>query len=117
MNVTYLDPVTGGYEAIDNRLVTANATVSKANRLLLQKVGSDMAYPDQGNPLVGVTTMLTPNDIYNGITTALLPLTSNGEISLLTILQIRRTILQRWSVEIQIDLPSGESEPITWVQK
>lgn len=116
MNVTYLDPITGGYDLIDNKMVTANATVSKANRLLLQKVGADMANPTYGNPTAGITTQLSPSIIIDGINSALLPLTISSEITLVTIISVSRTILQRWKAEIEITLPSGETLPIFWTQ-
>ena len=114
--VTYLDPVSGGFIEVDNRLLITNAAVNKVNRLLCQKIGDDIQYPTQGNPLVGVKDFLTSNDIISGIATCLAPLMTTGEISTYNIINLQLTPIKRWLINLQIVLPNGDSEPLQWSQ-
>lgn len=116
MLVSYIIPDTGGYELINGELMQCHPTVNKANRLLTQVIGNDVANPTYGNPLI-TTKNITINDIASGINYALSPLTSTGEISNLQINEIRRTIRGRWNVTLTITL-AGESDPLplVWTQ-
>jgi len=116
MKVTYINPTTGGYEPINGRLVMVNPTVNKANRLLMQRIGGDMANPQYGNPLY-TTKYITADDVKNGINYALQPLTSTGEITRIENIKVTKSIRNRWKVEFDIILPNGINELLSWSEQ
>jgi hypothetical protein len=117
LDVTYIDPVKGGYIFADNELLKKDRAINKVNRLLKQPIGQDMANPTLGNPLLGVKTFLTVSEITNGIQSCLNPLISAGEINPVYVSNYTLTATKRQRVDIQITLPNGTVEPLQWTNK
>lgn len=116
MLVTYITPETGGYEQLNGSLLVAHPVVNKVNRLLSQRMGQDVRNPTYGNPLI-TTKNLSVNDITSGVNYCLEPLTSTGEISNLEVIEKRKSVRGRWSVQLLIEIPSSiDPIPITWAQ-
>lgn len=113
MKTVYINPVTGGYDYINGNLVMVHPTVNKANRLLLQRIGGDMANPTYGNPLY-TTKNITADDVKNGINYALLPLTSTGEITRIQNIKVIRTIRNRWNATFEIVIANSNIELLSW---
>lgn len=114
---TYLDPQSGGYVLVDNKLMVVNSTVSKANRLLCQKIGDDLQYPTLGNPIYNYQRSLQRDDVINAINVCLSPLLNSGEISNIKILNLVLSLTKRWQANIELILPDGSSEPLEWKHK
>lgn len=113
MKTPYINPLTGGYEYLNGQLVLVYPTVNKANRLLLQRIGQDMANPSYGNPLY-TTKNITADDVKDGINYALTPLTSTGEITSIENIKVTKTIRNRWNVSFTITIFNGDSSLLSW---
>lgn len=113
MKTAYINPVTGGYEYVNGSLVLVHPTVNKANRLLLQRIGGDMANPSYGNPLY-TTKNITADDVKDGINYALLPLTSTGEITRIENIKVTKTIRNRWNATFTIIISSADPITLSW---
>jgi len=114
MRSLYVNPTTGGYVRVGNKLQYAPSAVVKANMLLLQPVGSNLYYPNLGNPLLTVQGTLSKNQVVNGINACLAPLISSGDIVNVTIISYTLSSFNKPQVKLEILLPSGEKPELSW---
>ena len=114
----YVEPTTGGYELIDNKLTQTHPSVVKCNNILLQRVGAYIYNLESGNPLVDYTGEITQSFIINSINICLTPLVNNNDILDFTILNIESstTIKNRFTISIQVTLPNGDTPILNYKQ-
>lgn len=113
----YIDPITGGYELINNKFTYVETAVNKANVLLTMKLNSYLYAPQDGNSLLNEQGIMPITNISKGINACLQPLITNGDITNVTILSWEySTITQRYKINLLLNLPNGESPLITWIK-
>jgi len=114
----YIDPTIGGYDTLDNRLAYVDVAINKVNVLLSMPIGSYIYAPTNGNPLLNEKGLIPSSQIVNDINTCLQPLIQSGELVNINVIsqEISLGITQRYSIPIDITLPNGTINRITWIK-
>lgn len=116
MKSIYVNPQTGGYERVDNRLEYVQSGVNACNMLLMQPVGSYLYDKEIGNPLLSYQRLPTRQEVVNGIAYCLTPLLNTSQIISATVVSYQVTALGKAKIVIDIVLPNGDKTPLIWKQ-
>jgi len=110
----YIDPATGGYDIVNNLLVTVAPVINKVNVLLSMPLNTYLYAFNNGNPLLNTTGLLSRSEIVNGINVCLSPLLQNNSITSVEVLSIQLNETFEYSINIKIIYPSGGFDELTW---
>ncbi len=112
----YVDPQTGGYILMSNKLTYVDTVINKINILLDMRIGSYLYAPTDGNPLLDMEGPLSLTDVSQAITTCLHPLIQSQEITNVLILNLQgnKILSNKYIINMAVTLPNGNQPLISW---